>query len=128
MSNGASACSAWVIEKDKLKGFLKKPFQAFMKALDYEKMPFDDFCQAVQYETEDGLPMPIGEAWEALQKAFNKKTHLELGVDYHNSDDEGSCYDDVNGGFFTVAGVVHFTPAGLRARGKITQAFWVQFG
>jgi hypothetical protein len=36
---------------------------------------------------------------------------LALGLGYHNCDDDGSKYDDINGGYFCIGNVWQLTPA-----------------
>ena len=70
----------------------------------------------------------VEEAYEALCKAFEDATELPLGLDYHDSDDRGGCYDDVNGLFWWVNNVYEMTPAAKKLENKIKRKFFVTFG
>lgn len=90
-------------------------------------------------ETESWLELRIAQFAEvvaALIVAFAALTRhldcssLELGIGYHNSEDHGSRYDQVDGVYFAVAGLYQLTPAGHEWVGKlqIERAFYVSHG
>ena len=83
-------------------------------------------------EAED-LQDKIQETWERLQKDFAKKTGLELDLGFHDADEEGDRYDDINGYFFSVGEIWQKTPAARRLEKKygknsVDRKFFVTFG
>jgi hypothetical protein len=64
-----------------------------------------------------------------LQEAFKKKSGgLDLALGFHDSDDRGDRYDEVNGLYWWVDGMYQLTAAGKRFRKDVTRKFFVQFG
>lgn len=67
--------------------------------------------------------------WKRLQAKFRKKSGgLELDIGFHDSNNEGDRYDDVNGPFFCVGGMYKYSKAGLRFKKKVERKFFVCFG
>ena len=67
-------------------------------------------------------------ALQNLIEAFKIKTGgLELDICYHDPEN-GDCYDEVSGLFFTIRGVFQYTPAGERFKQFIETQGWVEFG
>ena len=116
-------------------------FRAFMKAIGPDGAGTDleaiaqhlsqqcdldlSFETTKDYEKAVGL---IHSAWKKLQRAFKRATTLDLDISYHNSNDEGDRYDDVNGAFFCVGGVWQRTPAGKKYQRSVSRKFYVTFG
>lgn len=68
---------------------------------------FDKFAMDIAHEY-DNIPEELfrqaERIYQELQHVFNKQTGLELYLGYHDSDNDGDCYDDVNGSYWCVAG------------------------
>jgi hypothetical protein len=114
-----------------------KETAAFEQAIVNAGTTLNDFCQQAQYEEEDESAteddQKVDKAWDKLAKAFTAATMtegegLEIEPNYHNSDDEGDRYDEVNGGFIEVLGVTAVTPAGKKFEKFIEHVSYVQFG
>jgi hypothetical protein len=76
----------------------------------------------------DGDWQEIEALFSSLCSEFNKETGLFLNIGYHNSSDEGSRYDDVDGFFWEVHGVYERTPAAVKNAELISPASYVIFG
>lgn len=80
----------------------------------------------------DGYQNPehteIEEAYTDIVETFNKVTGLEIYLNYHDSGDNGSRYDDVDGPFWSVDGMYQLTEAGKKYRDVVNRAFYVTFG
>lgn len=86
--------------------------------------------------TEDGELTPEWEevhvAYQSVVKGFEAVTGLELVLGFHDSNNEGSAYDDVNGAFWCLGGVFEYTPAAKKFLEKhpngIQGSLYVTFG
>ena len=63
-----------------------------------------------------------------LQREFKKETGLELNFCYHNSSDNGSSYDDVDGFFWAVSGMYQLSKAGKKFEKVVERKLFVSFG
>lgn len=88
-------------------------------------------------ETWEERAAAYKKAWDELHEEFMHATasggrdgssFLDLGIGYHNADDEGDRYDEVDGVYFTVGGVYKLTRAGERFKDIIERKFYVTFG
>lgn len=101
--------------------------------------------EQVETDLMAGTPLSEGDTWEARTEVYKKAwdalaaefrvvtfqqsgSALELGIGYHNADDEGDRYDEVDGVYFTVGGVWERTPAGKTFESIIERKFYVTFG
>lgn len=107
MAMGHSACFDVVIEVEKLKEIVPHEWEKFNSFLEEkEEASFDEFVRA--YTTDDnecdGLTQEEYEEaiqlLEKLQQAFNEKTGIDLYVAYHDNENQGDRYDEVEGAFF----------------------------
>lgn len=69
----------------------------------------------------------------ALSAAFTTATRvgdseLELYLGYHDSQAQGSAYDDVEEFFFHVDGMYQLSPAGAAIQDQVTRSFFVTYG
>lgn len=92
------------------------------EAVDREELTEVDFQQAAEVEA----------AWKALSEAFTKATRvgesfLTLHPCYHNSGENGSRYDEVDGSFYAVEGAYQLSPAGEKFQDKFEHRTWVSF-
>jgi hypothetical protein len=75
----------------------------------------------------------IAEAFENLKAAFAQATrvgesNLTLSIGYHNAEDDGDRYDDVDGVFWAVGGLYQLTPSGKKIGDKVERKFFVTLG
>jgi len=128
MSMEYRSCRADVIEKDFIKEICPEELAALERVIEEEEYCWDQVAQessVADFESEK-----VEKAFITMKEAFDKKTGLELYIDYHNSADKGSCYDDneVCGMFFQVDGVYEYSEAGEKYKDKISPASYVSFG
>lgn len=140
MSSSYVANSAWVITDNNwfyelelptwayLEAYLKaEPLFAEILRFEQDEQSFLLMCASYQelghYSVEE--LSNILEAYQQLQEDFFEETQLDLAVDYHNSEEYGSCYDEADGVFFTVERVQSYTLAGGAVKDKLDHACWV---
>lgn len=140
MSMGYGAGYADVISEYKIKKVCLAEYRAFLKELKKWNVELEDFAKHLAQDLELSLDYAdidetneitdkIKERYEALQTAFHKKSGgLHLDISFHNSDDNGSNYDEVNGAFFCVGGMYQLTPAGKKFERSVKRKFFVTFG
>jgi len=141
MPSGYSANHAWVIKWDKVKELIPNETKQLEEILETIDSDINDFCRNYDWgilenfisEIEDDKKAEeildkIQEIWNDLKEKFHEVTGLELDVNYHDQEDEGDIYDDVDGGFFTVDGVTQLTEAGKKYEKDLTESYWVNFG
>jgi hypothetical protein len=91
---------------------------------------WEDFIYA-RYHEEDLNPDTL-KAFENLKDTFYKKTGLTLDADYHDSENNGDRYDDIQGAYWCVEGVWTVTTKYKKAKKlfKITvnRKMFVQYG
>jgi len=109
MSMGYSACFSEVIDNDTLIKVVgdKALVDDFVQQYDNY-----DFGNLSRFELNESLNTyhnkkrdeskyaEIYKAWHKLYTAFKEATGLTLLVDYHDKEDDGDRYDEVNGMFF----------------------------
>ena len=111
MGMGYGANYADIISAEDVEKICPDEWKAFIAALETEEETVDSF------------------AMEAMcDERPEKKTQLEIGIGYHNSDDEGSRYDDVDGAYWWVSGMYELTEAGKKMEDIVRRHFWVTFG
>src|SRR6185295_12048573 len=135
MSNGFAGCQARIIKLDDVAKLCPIEARQFVEALAATGKSFDEFCQQSQYDEldqEDEVFGAVVAAWDALAAAFEKVTEtegagLQIELNYHDSENDGDRYDDVNGGFIEVTDYFAVTPAGKRFESVVQAASWVQY-
>jgi len=129
MSNGYSAAYDDVIDAKNIEKFCKKEWDKFQDVFKNNiLLNLDDYAsQSSQGEMEEDYN-EVDKKFIALAKQFYKKTGLELSIRYHDADNEGDCYDGVNGAFFGVDGMYQFTPAGKRMQKYVRRETYVIYG
>lgn len=73
----------------------------------------------------------LEQLYHDLQNEFNACTGLFLWIEYHDADNNGSCYDDVNGAFWCVGNVFTKTKHAKkfeREYGKLQQISFTRLG
>jgi len=143
MSSGYSAAHAWVIKWEKVKELIPRETKQLEDILKSVGADIDDFCKNNTWNMPEDLVSEIEdtkkaekiieeiqELWNNVKEKFQEVTGLEIDFNYHDQETEGSIYDDVDGGFFTVDGVTitQLTEAGRKYEKDLTESFWVNYG
>ena len=145
MSMGYGANYADVIKPETLGSVIgdKKLVNGFVKKFnEYELEEYESSYELVQTINGDA-PMDIDtdraafknlkKEWDKISSKFTEVTGLKIFVEYHDSENEGSRYDDVDGMYFCVGGLWQPTKKFREFKKKfgdeaITRAFYVTFG
>jgi hypothetical protein len=154
MGMGHAAAYADVISTEGLKELCPREYGTLLRYLEKYDVNLDLLAQGVSTEEfayldklYDSVPTNVknDEAWveariqhilkllQALCDAFSTTTndgtcHLELELGYHDSQDEGDRYDDVDGAFWAVGGMYAMTSAGERIKDYVERKHYVVFG
>lgn len=138
MSMGHSAAFADVIEEKGLLKIAPKEFKALQDLLAKYEVSLEDLYRAIEdqeplvgrdEDDDEQVEKELKTALKKLRAAFKKNSGgLSLGLGYHNSDDNGDRYDEVNGIYWWVDGMYQLSPAGKKNRKLIERKFFVQFG
>jgi hypothetical protein len=125
MGMGYGACFEWVVSEGDVKGFCEEEFDIVDKLLNKYEVAWEDLAIAIRYddvinELEDNQSDEIYFAFKQLVKKFKEKTDLTMDLGYHNRDDDGDRYDEVDGYFFVVnfSEIYQLTPVGQKAKEK----------
>ena len=71
---------------------------------------------------------PVDAAFKALREEFKIATgDLVLYIGYHDVDENGSCYDDIDGPFWAVDGMYELSKAGKKLQSKVHRRHYVNF-
>ena len=70
----------------------------------------------------------INKAWTSLRRTFSRKTGLSLDMGFHDKDNEGDRYDDINGYYFCVGNVWTKTKPGQKYARNISRKMFVTYG
>ena len=134
MGVGYASCQVLTVEEYFIEEQCPEEFQELIDSFDGNEGnaqfdSVDDFAKFVGNGEIDPTKEPEGPylKYIALQKTFEKKTDLEIGIFYHDQDD-GDRYDDFSGRAWQVDGVYQYTPAGKKYREHITKQSYVTFG
>lgn len=131
MGMGYVGCQIDTVDEDFVKAQCPSQFHEFIDSFEdcSEFDSIDGFAKVVTVEglnSEDKMTEPERK-YLALQRAFEKKTGLEIGLFYHDPQD-GDRYDDFFGRAWWVDGVYQYTPAGEKYKDNITRKSFVTFG
>jgi hypothetical protein len=128
MGMGYAACYADTVEESFVKEICPQEFEHLIQALSNKDIDMGEFAQTWRdYSTKEEKTEHF-KAYLALCEVFNKKTGLELYLDYHDPADDGDRYDDVDGIIFCVDGVYELTKAGKKHQKQIQRKTWVSLG
>ena len=143
MGMGYIAVHTSTIEEDTLSGVCKVEFDAFINFTDscgfdidnqfhLEMLKYVNGYEDGEEVTEEDFKTTLS-LYNELTKKFNDETNLTLELCCHNSDDDGSCYDDVNGHFWAVDDVYVLSDAAKafndkHGSGVIIETSYVQYG
>lgn len=131
------AAYGWMITEEELQ---KMPgvwdaITKFKEALNKEGFDLKDWAETDYGESDTTVdPILANEflyLYEHIIEEFQKENGgLTLALRYHNSEADGSSYDDVDGVFWTVHGLHQLTPDGerLMKKHKVQHVSWVYYG
>jgi len=136
MGHGTSACYADVIDVKQVKKLVPVAYKNFIKVLKKQKVDLEDFAR--QYQEDDFQNDICLKGWQILCEAFanatltkcvyGNSTTLTLRIGFHDIDECGDKYDEVNGVFFFVDGMYQLTGAGMKFDNVVTRKFYTQWG
>jgi len=142
MGMGYGANFADTIDEKVVAEICPKEYKAFKKLLDKAGVDIDRFAQCLVQDCDlndyanDGDKEISAEddnailaAYEKLAEAFNAKTkNAGLCLGYHDADNDGDRYDDINGAYWEICNGYELSPAGKILKGKMRREFFVSFG
>lgn len=145
MSMGYGANYADVIKPETLGSVIgdKKLVNGFVKKFNGYELGECESSEELAETLNDDDPMDLDtdrvafknlrKEWDKISSKFKEVTGLEIFVEYHDSENEGSRYDDVDGMYFCVGGLWQPTKKYREFKKKfgdeaITRAFYVTFG
>ena len=131
MGLGYAAGYADVVEEKFIKKICPKEYKAFLTSVKNSEECSDLEVVAREIElgdTDNVVTSKVEKAYKALLTAFLNKTDLLLNIGFHDADECGDRYDEVNGVYWSVGGVWKLTPAGKKYEKHITRQFFVNFG
>ena len=145
MSMGYGANFADVIKPEALGVVVgdKKLVAGFVKKFNgYELGEYESSDELVQtlngdapmdLDTDRAAFKKLEADWKKISSKFKEVTGLDIYVEYHDSENEGSRYDDVDGMYFSVGGLWQPTKKFREFKKKfgddaITRSFYVTFG
>lgn len=114
MGQGYGANFTMKLDAEKVEAMVAEPLAEFLALLEEYGLEYGDFASEypkdeVVLEFENVKEGKVAKAQEKVLSAFKqvtdlfkKKTGLSLCVNYHPSSDAGSCYDDVDGVYYSL--------------------------
>lgn len=128
MGMGYSAAYADVVSEDFVKEMCPDEYNKFMEQFD-DKTVVDNVVFTIEYFAQNlGYSDDYNQSYEDLIKKFEERTGLTLWIGYHDIENDGDRYDDIDGVYWSVGGVYQHTPAGEKYKHRIQRAFFVNFG
>jgi hypothetical protein len=135
MGMGYGAGFADVVEQGKVESTCRTEFENFKDVLEKNNLTIEDF--AAQFvssvnmddDTAEECPEEVVVAYKSIRTAFREATGLDVELEYHNKEDEGDRYDDVDGAYWSLHGLYELTPAAKKFGQKNwVRSFFVHFG
>ena len=130
MGMGYAGACADIVSEDWVKEVAPEELANFKNALEKVDVDIEVFARDSQYGGSDNVDWgdEVDQTYDALVTKFKEVTGLDLDIEFHSTEEDGSRYDDVDGVFWTVDGVYQRTEAGEKHKDRITRAFYVTFG
>ena len=142
MGMGYSGAFALVIEQEKIEEMSLVTFKNFLEGLKTYNVPLSHFAQS--YSIEDVIYDEEGEElsedsmnklydlFESFQEEFKNRTGVDIYIGYHDQEEQGSHYDDVDDVFFALdfSDVYEMTPEAkyLQEKTGFEMKFFVSYG
>jgi hypothetical protein len=128
MGMGYGANYADVVEQDELKKLVPMEFKALENAVLKEDDEDLDFYLS-EIACGNDVPEEVQDAYHKIVDAVYEKTKMSVEVFYHNSEDHGDRYDEIEGVFWHVDNLYIENPQIPRGfRQKVTRNFFVTYG
>lgn len=125
MGMGYAAAYADTIEEEFIEDIVPSELANFKSALEKEKVSLEEFANSLNDGDYDA---GIYQTFNQLKLVFNAITGLELNLNFHDVEERGGRYDDVDGTFWSVEGVYEMSEAGKKYHDKINRSYYVIFG
>lgn len=140
MGVGYAANFILAVEKEKLEKF--KSYQELLAGLKKYDVPLENFAQAIEsddviynnnnYDLTKEEMQELDTLYESFQNEFKQVTGVEINIGYHDPDNDGDRYDQVNGVFFGLdfGDMYELTPDGKKVQDTLgfEWKFFVTFG
>ncbi len=127
MSMGHMASFADTIPEESLRKLFPKEYKAFEVSLESVGGNLDELAEALKYE--DNVKGKVSLAYIKLIKAFHKKYKVELSLGYHSVENNGDCYDEVDGAYWWVSHEMWEVKKSVKPIAKfIDRKFFVNYG
>ena len=139
MGMGSAPASAWTISNENLRKIVPQEYDHLLSILESNDLNLDNIALSMQcdskFSEDKNVDKALGYALDNLSTAFRDKTsmvnansHLEITLNYYNSED-GDRYDELeDGAFWTVEGVEMLTPSGNKFREFLEFSRWTIYG
>lgn len=137
MGFGFSANNVNVIREDKLAGLGLKEYEAFIQWFEdesHEDYDIGEFAREAQYDSledlywEDEYKSEAISLYKALQEAFEEKIGLSINIAFHDSENCGDCYDEVDGVFWSIGGIYVLSDSAKKHSELWEEAYFVTGG
>lgn len=121
MGMGYSAAFAEVIEEKAIQKTCPQEFKAFQDLLSKYDVSLADLYRNTEFQEplvgrdkddDEQVEKDLTAAYKALKEAFDKSSGLDLALGFHDAQDTGDRYDDVDGAYWWVDGMYQLSPAG----------------
>lgn len=132
MGFGYSAVCTWRASDELMNETVGEELALLKILLNAHDLDMEDFYRACEDEDADPVSRDVTDQmvaiYERLREKFKAKTRLEVFINYHDCQRDGSRYDDVDGVFWELDGCEKLTPAARRLGRKIFRASYVVGG
>jgi hypothetical protein len=133
MGMGYGANYADVIEDADVAKVCPKEYKKLLSTLKSCKIDMDQLGRAIAYGENvcrnKRNNRKVLTAYNNVVGAFiGKYEGAGLGLGFHNSQDDGDRYDDVNGSHWCVEGLYELSPVGKKLNHMVTRKMYVTFG
>lgn len=109
MPMGYGANYEQTISEEDFKKICPVEYLAFENMLTRLDLCFDEFARCIAFDDLEDVSQEMIDEYDQLIFSFLEKTKLHIELNYHDSDNNGSCYDDVNGGYWHLNDATDFT-------------------
>lgn len=127
---GMGYCGAYadVIGDACIKVFCPDKYSKFQNSLEADGITLEEFAKGLNFDESVGSD-ETHMCYEELVNEFNTKTHnASLSLKYHNSEESGDRYDDVNGAYWECSNLYTLNDAGKALKGNFIRKFFVVLG
>jgi len=135
MSNGYNASVVDITTDEKIIEVCKDEYESFIEALKKADLDIDDYSKTIaygeelDYESEDGEKYKqLNDVYEILCDKFLEEIGMGIELNNHDSDNQGDCYDEVDGYFWEIFGVYVLSKSAKKHKDIYESASFVSFG